>query len=219
MALEVYWGSGSPFAWRVLLTLEVKKLPYESKLLEFSKGEHKTPEYLNMNPRGRVPTLMDGEFVLYESLAIMTYLDRKYPDVPVFGRTPEEAGLIWRHLSEIESYLRDSVSQVVRPLLFGQAAEKTREIQAAADTVHSELAGLDATVAKSPWIAGNAVSAADVAIFPFIQLLLRASAKDAAKPLNLGFLPLSGRYPRLGEWVKRVESLPGYERTYPPHWR
>jgi len=40
MALEVYWGSGSPFAWRVLLTLEVKRLDYESELLEFSKGDH-----------------------------------------------------------------------------------------------------------------------------------------------------------------------------------
>lgn len=219
MALEVYWGSGSPFAWRVLLTLEVKKLAYDSKLLEFSKGQHKSPEYLKMNPRGRVPTLKDGDFVLYESLAIMSYLDRKYPDVPIFGRTPEEAGLIWRQLSEGESYLRDAVVQVFRPLFFGKVSESTREIQAGADTVHGELAGLEATVAKSPWIAGVTISAADIAIFPFIQLLLRASAKDEAKPLDLGFLPLSAHYPRLAEWVKRVEAIPGYERTYPPHWR
>jgi len=39
MAIKLYWGSGSPFAWRVMLTLEVKGLAYESKLLEFSKGE------------------------------------------------------------------------------------------------------------------------------------------------------------------------------------
>src|SRR5229473_4358541 len=114
MALEVYWGSGSPFAWRVLLTLEVKKLAYDSKLIEFSKAEHKSPEYLRMNPRGRVPTLKDGDFVLYESLAIIAYLDRKYPEVPVFGRTPEEAGVVWRRLSETDSYLRDSVTQVIR---------------------------------------------------------------------------------------------------------
>jgi hypothetical protein len=80
MALEVYWASGSPFAWRVLLTLEAKRLPYQSKLLTFSKGEHKSPEYLAMNPRGKVPTLKDGDFAIYESLAIMAYLDRAYPD-------------------------------------------------------------------------------------------------------------------------------------------
>ena len=63
MAIELYWGSGSPFAWRVMLTLEVKGLAYESKLLEFSKGEHQTPAYLQLNPRGKVPTLKDGDFV------------------------------------------------------------------------------------------------------------------------------------------------------------
>ena len=79
MALEVYWASGSPFSWRVLLTLEVKQLPYQSKLLTFSKREHKSPEYLALNPRGKVPTLKDGDFVLYESLAIMAYLDSAVP--------------------------------------------------------------------------------------------------------------------------------------------
>ena len=96
MALELYWVSGSPFSWRVILTLEVKRVQYESKLLEFSKEEHRSPGYLKLNPRGKVPTLKDGVFTLYESLAIMAYLDRKYPDPSLFGRSPEETGLIWR---------------------------------------------------------------------------------------------------------------------------
>src|SRR3954470_18066619 len=77
MGLELYWGSGSPFAWRVMLTLEVKRLSYESKLLEFSKSEHKTPSFLRLNPRGKIPVLKDGDLVLYESLAIMAYLEKK----------------------------------------------------------------------------------------------------------------------------------------------
>src|SRR5678816_1185106 len=105
MAIELYWGSGSPFAWRVMLTLEVKGLAYESKLLEFSKGDHKTAAYLQLNPRGKVPTLKDDAFVVYESLAIMSYLDRKYPAPPLFGVTAEETGLIWQSISESESYL------------------------------------------------------------------------------------------------------------------
>src|SRR3990167_4669598 len=118
MAIELYWGSGSPFAWRVMLTLEVKRLKYESKLLEFSKQEHKSPDYLRLNPRGKVPTLKDGDFVLYESLAIMAYLDRKYPDPPLFGRTPQETGAIWRAISEAESYLVGPGSQVGRAIFF-----------------------------------------------------------------------------------------------------
>jgi glutathione S-transferase len=84
-----------------MLALEVKGLAYESKLLEFSKDEHKTPSYLKLNPRGKVPTLKDGDFVIYESVAIMAYLDRKYPDPPLFGETPEETGLICRALAEM----------------------------------------------------------------------------------------------------------------------
>jgi len=75
---ELYWISGSPYAWRVMLTLEVKQASYASHLLEASKGDLKKPEYLRLNPRGRVPTLKHGEHVLNESLAIMAYLDARF---------------------------------------------------------------------------------------------------------------------------------------------
>src|SRR5215472_10687278 len=101
--VEIYWISGSPFSWRVLLTAEVKSIPYEGKLLEASKGEHKTPEFLAINPLGRVPAIRDGNFTLHESLAIMIYLDRKYPNPPLFGRTAEEAGQIFQCISEFIS--------------------------------------------------------------------------------------------------------------------
>ena len=219
MALEIYWGSGSPFAWRVMLTLEVKRLPYESRLLEFSKEEHKSPGYLKLNPRGKVPTLKDGDFALYESLAIMSYLDRKYPDPPIFGTTPQETGLIWREISETDSYLGEPGAKIVRPVFFGKGLEKTEEIQEAATTIRRELKRIDTTLANSVWLVGAEISAADIALFPLIQILLRAASKEAAKPLNLGFSPLAQSYPNIAAWVKRLEAIPGYERTYPPHWK
>jgi len=219
MALELFWGSGSPFAWRVLLTLEVKRLKYESKLLEFSKQEHKAPDYLRLNPRGKVPTLKDGDFVLYESLAIMAYLDQKYPDPPIFGTTAQETGTIWRSISETESYLIPPGVKLAGPIFFGQGLEKTDEIQAAAATIRDELKRIDTALAGSAWMVGSRLSAADIALFPLIQLLLRAASKDAAKPLNLGFSPLGQTYPNIATWVTRVEAIPGYEKTYPPHWK
>ena len=219
MAIELYWGSGSPFAWRVMLTLEVKGLAYESKLLEFSKGDHKTPSYLQLNPRGKVPTLKDGEFVVYESLAMMAYLDRKYPDPPLFGKTPEETGLIWQALSECESYLVSAGDKVVRPLFFGKGLDKVDEIQQAAQTIRQEWKSIDARLARSNWLVGTQISAADIAVFPVVQLLLRAASKEAAQPFDLGLMPLPQTYPHLARWVGQIESLPGYERTYPPHWR
>lgn len=219
MAIELYWGSGSPFAWRVMLTLEVKGLAYESKLLEFSKGEHKAPKFLKLNPRGKVPALKDGDFVVYESLAIMTYLDRKYPAPPLFGATPEDAGLIWQTISECDSYFASAGDKVVRPLFFGKGLDKVEEIQQAAETIRQELKTLDAKLTQRWWLAGASISAADIVVFPMIQLILRAAGKDTAKPFNLGFLPLAGAYPNVAKWIERVEALPNYQRTYPPHWR
>ena len=219
MAIELYWGSGSPFAWRVMLTLEVKGLAYESKLLEFSKGDHKTPAYLQLNPRGKVPTLKDGGFVVYESLAIMSYLDRKYPTPPLFGTSAEETGSIWQAISECESYLTSAGDKVVRPLFFGKGLDKVEEIQQAAETIRHELKTLDQRLASANWLVGKSISAADIAIFPLIQLILRAATKEAAQPLNLQWLPLATYYPNLAKWVGRIEALPNYQRTYPPHWR
>jgi glutathione S-transferase len=219
LAIELYWASGSPFAWRVMLTLEVKKLAYESKLLQFSKGENKTPAYLQLNPRGKVPSLKDGDFVLYESLAIMSYLDRKYPEPPLFGKTPEETGMIWRALAECESYVVSASNKVVRPIFFGEGLDKVEEIQQAAQTLRQEFKTIDERLAGSHWLVGNKISAADIGTFPLVQLILRAASKEAAQPLNLGFLPLEKTSPNIAKWVQRIEALPDYQRTYPPHWR
>lgn len=219
MALELYWGSGSPFSWRAMLTLELKRLPYESKLLEFSKEDHKSSGYLKLNPRGKVPTLRDEDFVLYESLAIMAYLDRKYPDPPIFGTTPQETGRIWRSISETDCYLVPSGSKLLIPIFFGKGLEKTDEIQEAAAAIREELKRADTGLANSDWLVGSQVSAADIALFPLIKLILRGASKDAAKPLKLGLLPLAQSYPNIAAWVRRVEAIPGYEKTYPPHWK
>ena len=217
--LELYWGSGSPFAWRVMLALEIKKIPYTSHLLEFSKKQHKTPEFLALNPRGKVPLIKDGDFTLSESLAILAYLDRKVPEPPLFGRTAAEAGLVWKSISESINYLDPSAVRVVGPLFFNQSAEKADDINAALPLVHEELRRMEAQLSRTRWLAGDAISAADLVAHPSIESLLRAAAKEAAKAFDLGLLPLERHYPAIAAWRERIRALPGYDRTYPPHWR
>jgi glutathione S-transferase len=149
----------------------------------------------------------------------MAYLDRKYPDPPLFGKTPEEAGLIWRVISECESYLVGEGNKVVRPMFFGKGLDRVDEIQQAAQAIRQELQSIDARLAPSSWLVGEQVSAADITVFPPLQLLLRAASKEVAQPFNLGLLPLSETYPSIARWVQRIEALPNYQRTYPPHWR
>jgi glutathione S-transferase len=221
MAIDVYWGSGSPFSWRVLLALEYKRLRYTNHLLQFSKQEHKSPQMLSLNFRGRVPVLKDGDYVVFESLAVLFYLDRKYPHPPLFGRTPEEAGVIMRVICEYQAYTEEHVMKIVNAFFMrspGRAA-KTDELAEAMHRVASEARSIEARLAKSDWVVGESMSAADIVIFPSLQLLLRALGKPEAKELSSRFLPLDVNYPALSRWVERVESMPGYDKTYPPHWR
>ena len=61
MALTLYYGSGSPFAWRVQLSLEHKALPYARRVLSFSEGDTRQPDFLALNPRHPLPVLVDGD--------------------------------------------------------------------------------------------------------------------------------------------------------------
>jgi glutathione S-transferase len=219
MALEVFWGSGSPYSWRVLLALEYKRLPYVSHLLQFSKQEHKSPQMLKMNFRGQVPVIKDGDYVCFESLAILYYLDLKYPEPPIFGHNPEEAGTIMRVICEYQSYAEVEINKIVHAIFDSGVEPRSEEITHAMHLVGGEARTIEARLAKSDWVVGERFSAADMVIFPGIQLLLRALAKPAAAELRSRFLPLDVNYPSIARWIHRVEALPGYERTYPPHWR
>ena len=219
MALTLYWGSGSPFSWRVLLALEHKGLPYASQLLHFDKQEHQSPQMLKLNPRGRVPVLKDGDYVVFESVAVLYYLDVKYPERPIFGVSPEEAGVIMRVICEFQAYAEPSLSRIVNAVFAGRVAE---DIDALTDDMHivgREARTIEGRLSKERWIVGADYSATDMVIFPWIQLLRRALNRSAAAELGARFLPMERNYPALARWIHRIEALPGYERTYPPHWR
>jgi glutathione S-transferase len=224
MATEIYWGSGSPNSWRVLLAAEVLGVPYESRLLEFSKGQHKTPEYLALNPRGKVPVLRDDDVVLSESLAILEYLDATNGG-SLYGNTPREAAGIRRLIFEFECYLREPLSKAASHLFTAAGAPPTprtptaEQAMTAVAAARQELATLSRLVNDRPWFAGDQLSAADIAIFPFVRLLLRAIAKAEKVATELELAPFSERFSGLAHWIERIEALPGYERTYPPHWK
>ena len=219
MAIEVFWGSGSGPSWRVLLGLAIKGLPFQSHLLSFAKGEQKTPEMLALCPRGKVPVLRDGSYVLSESLAILVYLDRKHPSPPLFGETPEEAGQIMRVIMEHECYGLDAISAFCRPLLFGRLDAQRDQVILSIDGARTELTRLEAELASRPFLATSTVSAADAFVYPQIKTLERSFGKPGADELAHGLGPLADVFPRLAAWCARIEALPGYDATFPPHWR
>ena len=212
MAIDLYWGRGSAYCWRVLLALEHKGLEYRSHLLKFDQQEHQAPQMLAMNPRGQLPVLRDGDYVVFESVGILYYLDRKYPDPPLFGRSPEEGGVIMRVICEYQAYAEPSLMQLVRYFLYGRdpatASEGLEEAMSAAmHRVASEARTIERRLAQSDWVVGEKISATDMVIYPDIRLLLRALAKPAARELAARFLPVEINYPALGRWLERVTAV------------
>jgi glutathione S-transferase len=218
MAIDLYWGSGSAYCWRVMLALEHKRLTYQSHLLKFDQQEHKAPHILAMNFRGKLPILRDADYVVFESLAILFYLDQKYPDPPIFGRTPEEAGVIMRVICEYLAYAEPSLMQIAGAILFRHEPQLDEQVTEAMHSVAGEARTIERRLAQSDWVVGESFSAADMVIYPDIRLLLRALERPEARELAARFLPVEVNYPAIGRWLQRVVALPGHARTWPPHW-
>jgi glutathione S-transferase len=223
MTIELYWGSGSPYCWRVMLALEHKRLPYASHPLKIGQQEHKAPQMLAMNPRGLLPVLRDGDYVVFESVGVLYYLDRKYPEPPLFGTSAEEGGVIMRVICEYQAYAEPSIMLLADHFLSRRAAgpaslAASEQLAEAMHRVASEARTIERRLAQSEWVVGERYSAADMVIYPDIRLLQRALALPAARELAARFLPLEVNYPSLGRWLARVAALPGHERTWPPDW-
>jgi len=216
--MEFYVFSGSAPCWRVHLTLEAKGLPYELKRLNGVEGEHKKPEFLALNPRGKVPALRDGDTVITESLAIMAYLEAKDGGkVPLFGKNPAEIGAVWRTLIDLEDHLHRHVTAYIRPIYFGRVDEERAQVEAAAEAIKPELARLNQHFEKAEWLVGANMTAADFSLEPFLESILRATFNANAP--DLGLKTFAEDYPAVQAFMDRIRALPYYETTYPPHWK
>jgi len=217
MDLEVIWASGSPYSWSVLLTLEVKELQYKSTLIELFKGENRTPEFLKMNPRGKVPVLRDGDKYMYESLAIISYLDRKFSETALFGDSPYKIAEIMKLMSEYNSYIAPHIGHIISSAFWSNSPNLTK-LEDAKQNLTNELANLEKILTATNWLTGKKISAVDIFIFPFMQLLKRSETK-LQETIGYKLMFSYKKFPAISDWLKRFENLPGYKNTYPPHWR
>src|SRR6266849_4779750 len=160
--LTFYYGSGSPFAWRVWFALEHKGIAYAMTTLSFDKGEHKRPDFLALNPRGRVPVIVDDGFALYESAAIVEYLEEKRPGEPrLFSADLRQRALQRRMVREADQYFAAPMERLVEAVLFTPPERWSEErIAAARADAHRELAIWETAIAGEHRV--GALSAADV---------------------------------------------------------
>ena len=214
MSLVLYCGSGSPYAWRAQLALEHKALPHELKMLSFSAGDTRKPEFLALNPRHQVPVLVDGTFVLYESNAIVEYLDEAYPaaGARLFPGDAKARALIRRLILEVDNYFDEPVDLIIRHAFYTKPEERDAQKLADARKALMEEYAMFTKAMRGDFLAG-ALSAADYAFYPLVAFMNRCETKLPDLDAN-GMLT-----PELRAWKVRIEALPYLDKTIPPHWK
>ena len=213
MALTFYYGSGSPFAWKVWLTLEHKGIPYEERRLSFDKGETRSPEFLRVNPRAQVPAILDGDFALAQSNAICEYLEERYPDRPLMPKDAQTRAIIRRMIAEADDKLYDIASDLMDKVLYVKPEERDQTaIDEAKQNLRAELMRWEGYL-EGDFFAGN-ISLADFGVYPYMRMPVRVEERAPGFGLKRDELP-----PKCAAWLARIEALPYYAKTIPPHWK
>ena len=189
---------------KVLAGLDLIGAPFELNHVDYFKAEQKEPAYLAINPNAALPAMVDGDFVLWESNAILQYAADKVGNDAAYPRDLKTRAdinrwLLWESSSWFPSCYVFLVENCVKPLLGSQPDPAVLDAQAAQ---FHKLAGIvDARLAGRDWIAGKGPTIADIAL---------------AAPMHLhGWqqLPL-GDHPNLKRWMTRsVENLPCWNKT------
>ncbi|HEY2369212.1 MAG TPA: glutathione S-transferase family protein [Polyangiaceae bacterium] len=204
--MKLYMNLISPNVRRVRLTAAVLGLELEEKTLDFGRGEHKTPEYLALNPNGAVPTLVDGDYVLTESRAIMQYLATKKPESNLLPRDEKARIDVTRWQFWDAVHFSQNVGTLAFQRVLKQRFKMGDPDQAKVDEA---LAGfrryaavVDARFAKHAYLVGDALTVADLTI---------ASSLTYAQ---LADVPVA-EFSHLATWFARITDTDAWKRTSP----
>jgi glutathione S-transferase len=158
-------------AVRPELALLEKGVPFEKVQVDLMGGEHKQPPYGEITPRRQVPTLVYGEgdeaIILYESVAIIQFLDDMLPEPPLMPPVSEPAmrAKAWMRIAEFQQKL--DPKNIFASVTFGKQARE--QLGARVDALLEELLRWDAYVGDGPFLCGDQFTLADIAVFPLLM--------------------------------------------------
>jgi glutathione S-transferase len=232
MILHHGWRSSA--SRRVRLCLEEKSLAYESHVVDMTKMEHHSAEYLKINPLGVIPTLIHDGKPLHESGTICEYLDESFPDPPLRPAMPYERGEMrnWiRHIDALIGNLivfnwRHHLQKVAEKWTDAELAEKMKSIpskerqeawlrvarkpytdeerDAARARLVQLLDRMEAALKPSGWLVGKAYSIADIAAVPFVKRIDEEIAPDQVSEKH---------HPLVADWWARIQARPAFGRA------
>jgi glutathione S-transferase len=195
--LKLYNYPDCPFCQKVRVVLEEKDLEYETVLVDLRKQDQKTPEFLQLNPYGKVPVLVDDDTVVYDSTVINEYLEDEYP-IPAL--LPAEDSQRCAKVRSLEDYCDNSfippttmlLSQALRP----EGERDDQRIEQAREELRRCLYYLREQLDGNQFLAGDEFSIADAAFAPRMMVLGRLGCEfePALAPVQA--------------WLERVRARP-----------
>ena len=204
--MKLYGFPASPNTWKVRAVAAHLGIPLPFEFVDLTKGGSHAPDYLALNPTGRTPTLVDGDFKLWESTAIMQYIASQKPN----SLWPSDARIradVMRWQSwDLAHWSKDGCvplifQRLVKGLL-NMGPPDEAAIAKGLEAFNREGKVLDAHLAKQPYLVGRDITLAD---FSVAAPLFHAKAAD---------MPIAP-YGRLQDWFGRVSALPCWRETAP----
>jgi len=191
--MKLYDFELSGNSYRVRLLLSLLGLEHELVPVNLMKGEHREPWFLKLNPRGQVPTLDDGGTVVWDSMAILVYLARKYGGekwLPLDAKAMAEV-MQWLAVMENETLYGLGKARVICRFKFPGNLEEAQLLG------RKGLDVLERRLTANQWLALDHLTIADIGCFPYVAL-----ASEGEIPLDA--------YPSVRSWIGRIRSLPGF---------
>lgn len=191
--LNLYDFDRSGNCYKVRLLLSMLGLDYNRIRIDSSAGETQTPEFRRLNPRGQIPVLVDGETVIWDSMAILVYLARRYGDEHYLPSDALGEARVMQWLAVSENELLYGLARARVTVLFNRPFDLEQCHREAAPG----LAAMEHRLGEEPWLAARHPTIADLACYPYVAL-----AEDGKFSLE--------PYAEVRAWLKRVEGLPGW---------
>jgi glutathione S-transferase len=204
--MKHYMNALSPNVRRVRLTAAALGLELDETRIDFTKGEHKSAAYLALNPNGAVPTLVDGDFVLTESRAIMQYLASKKPESGLLPRDERARAEVTRWQFWDAAHFSPQLGtlvfeKIIKPMM-SLGEPDPRKVEEAVAGFRRFGAVLDERLDGKPYVVGESLTLADLTI---ASSLMYAKQTDA---------PL-GELPNVQSWFSRISSTDAWKKTQP----
>jgi len=202
----VHSAPGSPYGRSVLATLEEKGAPY--RFVSVAPGGAKTEPHISRHPFGRVPALEHDGITLYETQAILRYLDRVLPKPALTPTDPKAAGRMDQLMNICDWYLFQGVNNVigfhriVGPRLMGLVPDEAA-IAAAIPKAHVVFNEISRLLGQKTYLAGEEMTLADILVAPQFDFLA----------LTPEWKPLTATTPNLVSWLQRVNERASFEAT------